>query len=157
MSELSLEQRLDRTESRAALSDLMHRYAVLSDLHDMEGVSQLFVEDVRSPVRQPDGSTKIEIGRAALRDWYQLAPKNERVHFVGNIVIDFIDADNAKGVVYTMSGGRISDNEWRTSTIKYQDRYRRENGQWLFVSRKPSGFYSSKLQTEATGSLMAGL
>jgi ketosteroid isomerase-like protein len=156
----SLEERLEHLESREAIRDLVARYADAVDANDYQALGDLFVLDVRSPVPTASGKVEVVVGRAALRDWYASAPSMDRphLHFIGNHVIAFEDADNARGTVYCRAAHETErPGFWRLSTLKYRDRYRRDDGQWLFVSRKPSGWYAVEYAVEPPGELMAGL
>ena len=90
---VSVEERLDRMESLAMIRQLPARYALALDSRDMAALVALFVPDVRVGTG--------EVGRDALRRWYTLAMRLPRtsVHFIGNHVIDFTDADHARGIV----------------------------------------------------------
>jgi hypothetical protein len=60
-------------------------------------------------------------------------------HFACNHLISVIDADHAEGEVYAIAwhlmpdgkGGALQD----LAGVRYIDRYRRENGRWLFAQR----------------------
>ena len=58
----TIEERLDRMESLAAIRQLPHRYGVAIDSRDMDMMVDLFVPDVRVG--------KDETGREALKRWY---------------------------------------------------------------------------------------
>src|SRR3954451_12791257 len=90
----TVDERLDRLESLAAIRQLPYRYAVAVDSRDIEMLVDLFVPDVR--VR------KEASGREALKGWYTetLGKTKSSCHFVGNHVVDFDDADQGRGIVY---------------------------------------------------------
>ena len=90
----SVEERLDRMESLAAIRQLPYRYAQALDSRDMDTLVQLFVPDVRVG--------RDRSGREALKEFFiriMLLPKTS-IHFVGNQTVDFDDADHAHGIVY---------------------------------------------------------
>lgn len=124
-------ERLDRLESLAAIRQLAFRYALAVDSKNVADLCDLFVPDVI--VSSGDS------GRPALRAWFVdiLQTFGTSVHFVGNHVVDFIDADHASGVVYTRDQlERRDTGRWDVGEVQYWDRYRRVDGEWFFVGRK---------------------
>jgi hypothetical protein len=126
----TLEERLDRMESLAAIQQLAQRYGVAIDSRDMDMMVDLFVPDVRV------GS---EVGREALKRWYTktMSHPKSSCHFVGNHVIDFDDADHAHGIVYCHDElDRPDEGEWVQGQLQYWDTYRRVDGEWYFERRR---------------------
>ncbi len=97
---------------------------------------RLFVDDVKTG----DGG----VGHEALARWFDTVLRYQRVtvHFVGNHVIDLVDADHARGVVYCRPEHEV-DGEWIVMPIIYSDRYERRGGRWLFRSRQIKAFYAA--------------
>ncbi|MBO0730325.1 MAG: nuclear transport factor 2 family protein [Acidimicrobiaceae bacterium] len=127
----TVEERLDRMESLAAIQQLAYRYGVAIDSRDMDMMVDLFVPDVRVG--------RDEQGREALKRWYTKTMRRSKAtcHFVGNHVIDFDDADHARGIVYChdeleQPGGA----EWIQGQLQYWDMYRRVEGEWYFERRR---------------------
>jgi ketosteroid isomerase-like protein len=115
--------------ARDAIRQLAHRYAVSMDAGDLDALVELFVDDVRVG--------REESGREALRRNFaqQLRAVGPTILFVGNHVIEFDDADHARGVVYCK--GEIQDGErWIQQAIQYRDTYERRAGRWYFVRRR---------------------
>jgi len=60
-------------------------------------------------------------------------------HFICNHLISVIDGENAEGEVYALAYHFIPDGKGGTARdvagVRYIDRYRRENGRWLFAKR----------------------
>jgi hypothetical protein len=128
----TLEERLDRMESLAAIRQLPHRYGVAIDSRDMDMMVDLFVPDVRVGV---DG----EVGREALHRWYTktMSGPGASCHFIGNHTVDFDDADHAHGVVYCHDELEHRESgEWVQGMLQYWDTYRRVDGEWYFERRK---------------------
>lgn len=126
----SVEQRLDRMESLAMIQQLPYRYALAVDSRDIGALAALFVPDVRVG--------KGKSGRAALEEWYTEALRRPRtsVHTVGNHVIDFTDADHARGIVYCRDElERPESGEWEIGQLQYWDTYTRVDGEWCFERR----------------------
>ncbi|MGD9701059.1 MAG: nuclear transport factor 2 family protein [Acidimicrobiia bacterium] len=135
-SPVSVEARLDRLESYAAIQQLASRYARVLDARDMDTVVSLFSADVRVGPEQR--------GREALKAWMSALMREMRtsIHLVANHVIDFHDADRASGVVYCRDELERPDRgEWSVGTIQYWDDYARENGEWCFTRRRLHRWY----------------
>ncbi len=81
-------------------------------------------------------------GRDALRAWFvtTLSEPKMSVHFVGNHVIDFDDADHARGIVYCHDELGRSNGGWDHGMLQYWDTYVRVDGtggrEWCFDRRK---------------------
>jgi hypothetical protein len=129
-------ERLDRLESLASIRQLPYRYALALDSRNMADLVDLFVPDVRV------GSA--ESGRPALARWFTDVMRGPRtsVHFVANHIIDFDDADHARGIVYCRDQlERPVTGEWEIGELQYWDRYARVEGEWCFVRRKFHRWY----------------
>jgi len=132
----TVDERLDRMESYAAIQQLASRYARWLDARDMDGVVSLFSPDVQVG---SDGR-----GRVALRSWLSALMSQMRttVHLVANHVIDFQDADHATGVVYCRDElERPAEGKWLVGTLQYWDEYRRVGGKWCFDRRRIHRWY----------------
>jgi len=129
-------ERLDRMESLASIRQLPYRYALALDSRNMGDLVDLFEPDVR----MGDGRT----GREALKEWFTKSMKVPRtsIHFVGNHIVDFQDADNATGVVYCRDQlERPATGHWEIGDLQYWDRYCRVDGEWCFVRRRFHRWY----------------
>ena len=132
----TLEARLDRMESLAAIRQLAFRYALCLDSRDMESLVTLFPEDVRVG--------RDEAGRAALFRWFTqtMSAMRTSVHLIGNHIVDFEDADHARGIVYCRDELERPDTGlWQVGVLQYWDRYVRIEGEWYFERRKFHRFY----------------
>ena len=145
----SLEERIDRLESAEALRQLASRYAFAVDTRNLDDLVALFVEDVRVG---RDSS-----GREALKEWFGgiLSGFRTSVHLVGNHVIDFEDADHARGVVYCHDERHVGD-EWMMGQLQYWDTYQRRDGKWYFLRRRPMSWYAADVLTRPNEALAAG-
>jgi hypothetical protein len=123
-------------ESLAAIQQLPYRYAVALDSRNIDDLVQLFEPDVQLGTG--------ESGREALHRWFTTImrlPKTS-VHFVGNHVVDFDDADHARGIVYCRDQlERPATGEWEIGELQYWDRYVRVDGEWCFARRKFHRWY----------------
>jgi hypothetical protein len=127
----STHDRLDRMESLAEIRQLPYRYAVALDSRNIDDLVALFVPEVRVG--------RDEYGRAALKRWFDGAMKPIRtsIHFIGNHVVDFDDADHARGIVYCRDQlERPTSGRWEIGELQYWDKYVRVNGDWCFERRK---------------------
>jgi hypothetical protein len=132
----TLEERVDRLDSLAQIRQLAMRYGQAIDARDLDALVELFSPAVRVG--------RDESGRAALRRWYDRSLRGPRtsIHFVVNHIVDFDDADHARGVVYCRDELERPDTaEWQVGTIQYWDRYARLDGEWCFTSRKFHRWY----------------
>ncbi len=136
--------RLDRLESREAIRQLVSRYGVLIDARDLDGLTDLFVDDARV--------TRTERGRVAMRALLESLCRQftTSIHFVGNQTVDWIDADHAEGVVYCRAEHEVGD-QWIVMAIQYWDRYERRDGAWLFTGRKVKHWYAVDMLERPVG------
>ena len=132
----TVEARLDRMESLAAIRQLAFRYALCLDTRDIDALVLLFPDDVRVG--------RDERGRAALHRWFSRTMSEMRtsVHLIGNHVVDFDDADHARGVVQVRDElERPDQGLWQVGVLQYWDRYVRQDGEWYFERRKFHRYY----------------
>ena len=130
------DERLDRMESLANIRQLPYRYAVALDSRDMDAMVELFVPDV--------AVGKDQRGRDALKAYFDRIMRLPRtsVHFVGNHVVDFLDADHARGIVYCHDElERPATGKWEIGKLQYWDDYVRVDGEWCFARRKFHRWY----------------
>jgi hypothetical protein len=119
---------LDRLLAIEEIRQLAHRYSLCVDSRDIDGLVELFVDDVQVG--------RDRSGRDVLRRDFeqQLRGVGVTILFVGNHIIDFDADDRARGVVYCKA--EIQDGErWIHQAIQYRDRYERREGHWYFVRR----------------------
>jgi ketosteroid isomerase-like protein len=123
---------------RAALTDLVHRYAARVDDRDLDGVAALFTED--GVLARPGPGAGLEpttevVGRAEIRRAMEvLAGVDRTVHEVTGLVLTATGTDTATGriggVAHHVTGE--SDHVWH---LTYRDDYRRVDGAWLLARR----------------------
>jgi hypothetical protein len=147
----TIEARLDRMESLAAIQQLAVRYALALDSRDMDALVALFVPDVRVG--------RDESGRAALREWFvaTMSVMRTSVHLVANHIVDFDDADHARGIVYCHDElERPTQGLWEYGKLQYWDRYERVEGEWCFRRRKFHRWYMVDALTRPTAGAGVG-
>ncbi len=126
------------------IQQLAYRYALALDARDLDALVALFVEDVRVG--------RDRSGREVLRDDFERQLRAVGVTFlnVGNHVIDLLDEDRARGVVYCR--GEIQDGDrWIVQAIQYRDEYARREGSWYFVRRNHELVYGAEIGQNPLG------
>jgi uncharacterized protein (TIGR02246 family) len=139
-----LSRRIDRLESLEQIRQLPARYALALDMRDLDALAGLFPEDVEV------GKSR---GREALRAWFDRTLRVQFTgtsHHVGNHIIEFEDADHARGVVYSKNEHETGA-EWVIMQMMYVDDYERRNGRWLFRRRAPLYWYATDLNKPPLG------
>ena len=131
----TVDDRLDRMESHAAIRQLPYRYALALD-------SRTWTRSLTSscPTCRSVGTLT---GREALKGWFTNTMRRMRtsVHFIGNHIIDFDDADHAHGIVYCRDElEQTSTEEWEVGMLQYWDSYGGE-GEWCFQRRRFHRWY----------------
>lgn len=127
-------------EAESAIRALAARYCFAIDDHDLDAVAALFTVDAR--VWSRDGVMDA-MGREAIVDQYEgrfavLGPSNHVNH---DHWIRFGDKpDEAVGLLSAHAELYRNDTPMVTA-LRYNDRYRRVDGQWLFAERELSFLY----------------
>ena len=128
---------LDQLLAYEHIRQLAHRYALAVNMRDLDALVELFVDDVKVSGRGT--------GRAALAEVFRLHMAAEvDVLEVTTHVINLVDADHARGTVYSrceMGGPQA----WARQSIAYEDRYERRDQMWYFVNRNHLLFYGLEL------------
>jgi len=139
-----LSRRIDRLESLEQIRQLPARYALALDMRDLDALAGLFPEDVEV------GKSR---GREGLRAWFDRILRVQFTgtsHHVGNHIIEFEDADHARGVVYSKNEHETGA-EWVIMQMMYVDDYERRNGRWFFRRRAPLYWYATDLNKPPLG------
>ena len=125
---------IEQLVAKSAIRELAERYAIAVDRRDFEAVASLFVPDVDCG---PFGK-----GREALSESFavQMRDMGPTIMLVANHVIDLDGDDRARGVVYGVCEATRPEG-WTRQAIQYEDKYRRVDGEWLFVGRRHELFY----------------
>jgi len=127
--------RIDRLESRSALSELVSAYAIACDEHDMPRLTNLFTPD--ACFDSPNGAM-VANGRDAIEAMFVALFKvrGPAFHWTHDHTVCFDDdhPDRATGLVLshaeTCPGGTVS-----LAAMRYNDTYRRDDDQWRFEKR----------------------
>jgi hypothetical protein len=143
--DMHLENRVDRLESIDAIRQLASKYALTLDMRNLDQHVNLFVSDV--------SVGKHGKGRQALKIWANDTFRNQfsgTSHHIGNHIIEFLDKDNAIGVVYSKNEHETED-EWVIMQMLYWDTYVRVDGSWLFKKRLPMYWYATDINKPPLG------
>jgi ketosteroid isomerase-like protein len=129
---------LDQLLAYEHIRQLANRYALAVNMRDLDALVDLFVDDVKV-----FGGRS---GRAALKDTFRghMGTAEVDVLEVTTHVINLLDADHARGTVYSRCemGG---PGAWARQSIAYEDRYERREQTWYFVNRNHLLFYGLEL------------
>jgi hypothetical protein len=130
--------RISVLEARAAIAELVHRYARNARMKTFDGCESLFTEDATFEVREAKAGdeaasrlrTRLE-GRAAILDYiHQGATSAGVCPVISNMIVE-VDHPVARSTCL-MSTRIAATGE--TMTGEYQDSYRYDGG-WRFISR----------------------
>lgn len=132
----ALMQRTVRLEDTHQIQQLAMRYALAVDERDIDEFVRLFVPDVRVGGRHS--------GRNALRDIItpQLRLFYRSVHLICGHQITFHDDGRATGTVYCRAEHEVGD-RWIVIPVRYDDEYRKVDGEWLFGRRTDKHLYEA--------------
>ncbi|MCB2076656.1 MAG: nuclear transport factor 2 family protein [Novosphingobium sp.] len=138
MAEDTLAARIDRIESRSAISDLIHAYARAVRYDRPEDVPALFAPGGWFEIRdghpsRPEFTIRSRMDTPEALGKYLMLGKGKPhpVPLLHNIMID-LDGDEASAT--SVMEGQVFGTEHKVFG-EYRDRFRRVDGQWLFASR----------------------
>jgi hypothetical protein len=137
--------RLERLESTEEIRQLVSKYALSLDMRDLDAHVNLFAEDIQV--------TRDQRGRRHLKRWLDDTLRLQftgTAHHVGNHIIEFIDPDNAIGVLYSKNEHETGD-EWIIMHMLYWDSYQRIEGRWYFRRRLPCYWYATDMNKPPIG------
>jgi uncharacterized protein (TIGR02246 family) len=136
-----LAARLRRLEDREEIRMLVARYAMTCDDRDIDGLADLFTDD--ATMKSQDGVMDARGKDAIVRMYHgRFAVLGPSLHYSHDQIVGFDDsnADVAQGLITSHA------EVWRNgaqllAAMRYDDRYRRDRGQWRFSSRLLKFFY----------------
>ena len=135
----SLEDRIRLLEDRAALSELIARYAMYVAQGKGDDLGALFTEDGRFRAGQR------EFAGAALRPFFAAMKPLNTLPLVGNLMLE-IDGDDARGQSTLFA--RMPKETVITYSGHYDDVFRRTADGWKFVSRDFTFYHDSSGNAE---------
>jgi ketosteroid isomerase-like protein len=130
----SIEQRIQELEDRDQIKELTAKYCWHVAHGEGEAVANLFTDDGVLDVS--DSDFKAVRGREALLKFYRASVSEPEVAlpFIQNHIIE-LSGNYAHGTC-CIEARFARNGESVTAAGYYQDKYRRERGQWRFVERK---------------------
>lgn len=143
---------LQQLSDRAAIGDVIVRYALAYDNHDDDMLASCFTDDAKAEYA---GGLKIEGGGRAIAEFLRnlgnsaTRPGPMARHFITNIVID-VDGDDATASSYGVAyrPGPESTAPVNIRGLRYSDRLVRDrDGEWRIASR----VHTADWQANATG------
>lgn len=137
MTDISnLENRLDQTESRFAMNDLVSDYCHGFDKRDWDRFAAIWWPDAVWDIGPPFGSFEGIDGIAHVTKDILWDAWLASSHFTTNLVVTFDGADTASGICDVDCIGTTSDEQAQTVSATYYDRFERRDGVWKIARRK---------------------
>jgi uncharacterized protein (TIGR02246 family) len=127
---MSESERLRRIEDREAIRDLLKRYCYLIASGDVDGVVALFTKDCRVEIL----GRHFE-GEAGLRELYADSLAVQPRPYIHNHLIETLEDESAEGRC-VLEIRQTRDGESEVGGGCYVDRYRKQDGVWLFEQRR---------------------
>ncbi|HJN87614.1 MAG: nuclear transport factor 2 family protein [Dehalococcoidia bacterium] len=127
---MALDPALQELVEKAAIRELMTRYARSNDRRDFDSMTSTFTADAYASYGdwERQGVENI-VGRLAYNR------PHRATHFLGDQDIR-IDGDSAEVETYAIAYSRVEGTEsMRMSGLRYQDKMVRQDGQWLVRHR----------------------
>jgi gamma-hexachlorocyclohexane dehydrochlorinase len=141
----TLEDRLDRVESRFALSDLVSDYCHGFDKRDWDRFLAIWWEDCVWEIGPPFGDFEGHAGvTRAVKEILWPAWKASS-HFTTNLVVAFDGRDRARGVCDVDCIGTTADEVAQTISATYTDLFERRDGVWKIKVRQVKMHHFSPL------------
>lgn len=132
----TIEQRIDRIESRFAMQDLVSDYCHGFDKRDWNRFLAIWWEDARWDIGPPFGDFAGHDGIAHVTKDILWEAWLSTSHFTTNQVITFDSPDRASGVCDVDCIGTTSDGQVQTISATYYDDFERCGKQWKIIHRK---------------------
>ncbi len=136
MSDADLLDRIARIEDRLEIDQLPIRYALAVDSRDVESWLALFVPDVRVG-REATGREALRAVITPQLRWFYRS-----IHQIVGHRVELLGPDTARGHVYCRAEHEVGE-RWIVMAIRYDDDYRKVNGQWLFSRRRERHWYAA--------------
>jgi ketosteroid isomerase-like protein len=136
----TLEGRIRRLEDRAELRELVARYCIAIDDRDIDAIARVFTADGR--FRSRDGVMEARGREAVLQQFRgRFAALKATNHIAHDQILTFgTDPNSAHGLV-TSHAEVWRNGQALIAALRYEDVYRREEGEWRFADRLLSFLY----------------
>ncbi|HEU4532053.1 MAG TPA: nuclear transport factor 2 family protein [Steroidobacteraceae bacterium] len=156
MQDGDLPARIARLEACEAIRQLVGRYGVVIDNRDIEGIGLCFTR--QGSFRSRDGVMNARGREAVVAQFHgRFAVLGPSMHWTHDHLIwpDAADPDRARGLV-SSHVELVRHDRPMVCALRYEDAYRREDGEWRFEDRLLSFFYYVEVQDYARslGSLL---
>jgi ketosteroid isomerase-like protein len=128
--------------AKAAISELITRYAALNDAGDWDGVAALYTEDGR--MSRPTAPDDFIAGRAAILAAFRSRPLRAARHIIANVLVTLESEAEARATSQILlftgaSAGEGLPVQSATPLVgTYRDRLTRTNHGWRFLERRGS-------------------
>jgi hypothetical protein len=141
MTELSLDHRIDRLESRALIAELCSAYCLACDDRDMAQLESLFTDDIH--IRSMDGAMNARGKAEAIAMFNRLfLIRGPAFHWTHDRFVTFDEQDRDRAAGLLLAHAETTPNGIPSiAAIRYHDRYQRVGGHWLFAERLLSFLY----------------
>lgn len=144
-----LEERLARVESRLALQELLGRYALAVDDHDLVALGACFTQDAVFGSPNTTSSSRAEILEAFRGRFARYGATRHVPHFQ---VLHELDSSTARGTVVGYAETATAEDTLVTA-FRYDDDYVRDRDRWRFRRRDVRTLYAMPLRDLAAGGL----
>lgn len=127
---------------KAAITELITRYAALNDAGDWDGVAALYTEDAR--MSRPSAPDDFIAGRAAILAAFRSRPLRAARHIIANVLVTLESETSARAtsqiLLFTgVSAGEGLPVQSATPLLgTYRDHLTRTPHGWRFVERRGS-------------------
>lgn len=128
----TMRAQLRRLTDRAELQDLVNRYAMAVDDHDLASVARMYTADARFIRRGRTAEGREAVLGSLERSMRRYGPM---IHTAHTLVITWDDDDHARGAA-TGHAELALHGDLILAAYRYRDRYRREAEGWRFASRE---------------------
>jgi ketosteroid isomerase-like protein len=128
--------------AKAAISELITRYAALNDAGDWDGVAALYTDDGR--MSRPTAPDDFIAGRAAILAAFRSRPLRAARHIIANVLVTLESEAEARATSQILlftgaSAGEGLPVQSATPLVgTYRDRLTRTNHGWRFLERRGS-------------------
>jgi hypothetical protein len=148
----TLAQNIQELMDREELHDLVYRYAICAGQGEGHMMADLFTEDGSVVAHFPDGQRpQLNLqGRNAIADGYSVMRWGITIPTIHNCMLD-VTGDTAAGIC-SIEVRRLEDGQSFIGSGYYEDKFRRQNGRWKFVTREAFNFHWVPLQKGWAGS-----
>lgn len=127
--------RIDELESRNAMRDLVTDYCQAFDNGDWERFIAIWWPDCVWDIGAPFGRFDLHAGIEKAVKEVLWPVWRETHHLTSNLRVEFIDADNARGVCDCDCMGATRDDAVQMISATYTDHFQRRDGVWRIARR----------------------